>query len=83
MCITSGYCFQHFPRMMNIFESHLDLLEIFWLNLVNSFNARVWTIPISTFCKSKHDASPKASTSAMPEARDVTVSPSIYTRLDR
>ena len=42
---------------------------------MNSINARVWTIPISTFCKSKHDASPKASTSAMPEARDVTTHP--------
>ena len=39
---------------------------------MNSFNARVWTIPISTFCKSKYDASPKTSTSALPEARDVT-----------
>ena len=55
MCITSGYCFQHFPRMMNIFESHLDLLEIFWLNLVNSFNG-LGNPHFKFLSKFKHDA---------------------------
>ena len=35
MCITSGCCFQHFPKTMNIFEKHFGFIEIpfFYLNL--------------------------------------------------
>ena len=39
--------FPAFSKNDEHFWKPFGFLEIFWLNLVNSFNARVWTIPIS------------------------------------